>query len=61
MIKFIKDSMCSLVRSLVWIYGPAILTIVFALLQAHFFPGSPVWPIAVFFIFALVIVARYIK
>ncbi len=43
------------------VYGPTLLTIIFALLQAHFFPGSSVWPIAVFFIVVMIIFGRYVK
>lgn len=42
-------------------YGPTALTILFALIQSHFFPGSPVWPIGLFFIVVMVIFGRYVK
>ncbi|PNS11672.1 hypothetical protein COO59_11715 [Mixta theicola] len=42
-------------------YGPALLTIIFALLQAHYFPGSPVWPTGVLFILIMIIIGRYVK
>lgn len=61
MIKFLKWALGSLGRSMIWMYGPSALTIVFALIQGWLFPGSPVWPIGVFFIFAVVIVLRYTK
>jgi hypothetical protein len=41
--------------------GPAVATILFALAQEHFFPGSPVWPIGVFAIFMIFVFARYAK
>ncbi|MEJ4044088.1 hypothetical protein [Erwinia sp. SLM-02] len=43
------------------VYGPTVLTIIFALVQAHFFPSSPVWPIGVFFIAVMIIFGRYVK
>ncbi|MFK3660535.1 hypothetical protein ACI2I2_08395 [Scandinavium sp. NPDC088450] len=61
MLKFIKWAFGSLGRSMIWMYGPTILTIIFAMLQAWLFPGSPVWPIGVFFLFALFIITRYSK
>ncbi|WP_367273559.1 hypothetical protein [Pluralibacter sp.] len=61
MMNIIKRLFRRLFKSLVSFYGPALLTIIFALLQAHFFPGSPVWPIGVFFIFIMVIFGRYVK
>jgi len=42
-------------------YGPAVLTVFFALLQAHFFPGSPVWPAGLFFIVIMIVFSRYVK
>lgn len=43
------------------VYGPTVLTILFALLQAHFFPGSSVWPIGVFFMVVMIVFGRYVK
>ncbi|MGX5110129.1 hypothetical protein ACWKYD_15200 [Enterobacter cloacae] len=43
------------------IYGPTALTILFSLIQAHFLPGSPVWPIGIFFIVVMIIFGRYVK
>ncbi|TCD14791.1 hypothetical protein E0D81_19210 [Lelliottia amnigena] len=61
MMSFIKRFLCRQGRFFFSVYGPTAITIIFALLQAHFFPGSPVWPIAVFFIIAMIIFGRYVK
>ncbi|RKQ41189.1 hypothetical protein D8M09_02255 [Enterobacter sp. R1(2018)] len=61
MMNFIKRIFKRLVKSLFSMCGPALLTIIFALLQAHFFPGSPVWPIGVFFILIMITFGRCVK
>ncbi|MDX6039472.1 hypothetical protein SIL11_01945 [Scandinavium sp. V105_1] len=42
-------------------YGPALLTLVFAVVLVHFFPEGPIWPVGAFFIFMIFIFSRYIK
>lgn len=61
MMDFIKRFLRWQGRFFFSVYGPTVITIIFALLQAHFFPGSPVWPIAVFFIIVMVVFGRYVK
>lgn len=46
----IKRLLRRIFRSLVSYYGPAALTIVFALIQGLWFPESPAWLIPVFFL-----------
>lgn len=41
--------------------GPILLVFIFAMLQEYLFPDSPVWPIGVFALFIIFIVARYVK
>ncbi|MBI3309885.1 MAG: hypothetical protein HYZ77_00955 [Serratia liquefaciens] len=61
MMTFIKRFLRWQGRFFFSVYGPTVLTIVFALVQAHFFPDSPVWPIGVFFIAVMFIFGRYVK
>ncbi|MBN7120764.1 hypothetical protein BSU01_03405 [Erwinia billingiae] len=61
MMDLIKRFLRRVLRSLVSYYGPLVLTIIFVLLQAHFYPGSPVWPIGVFCILIMIIFGRYVK
>lgn len=42
-------------------YGPGLLTLVFAMAAQYFFPGSPIWPVGVFAILVIVMVGRYVK
>ncbi|HHT2190754.1 MULTISPECIES: hypothetical protein [Klebsiella] len=55
MMNLIKRLLRRIFRSLVSYYGPAALTIVFALIQGLWFPGSPAWLIPVFFLFVIFI------
>lgn len=54
------DIICRLLKrifkSLLSDYGPAILTILFALVLFYFFPNGPLWPVPVFFILVLIFV-----
>lgn len=47
--------------SLVLLYGPGVLTLLFAMVFIHFFPSGPIWPVGVFAIFIIYIFARYVK
>jgi hypothetical protein len=61
MINLIKRIFKRLFKSLVSLYGPALLTLLFAVVLVQFFPEGPIWPVGVFAIFMLVIFDRYVK
>ncbi|EME7879001.1 hypothetical protein [Enterobacter hormaechei] len=61
MLNYIKRFLRWQGRTFFSVYGPTALTILFAIIQAHFFPGSPVWPVGVFFIAVMIIFGRNIK
>jgi hypothetical protein len=61
MMNLIKRFFKRLFKSLVSLYGPSVLTIIFALVQDYLFPGSPFWPAGVFAIFMVFIFGRYVK
>ncbi|MFW0765845.1 hypothetical protein ACN0IV_08370 [Trabulsiella odontotermitis] len=61
MMNLIKRFFRRMFRSLISYYGPAVLTIMFALVQGVLFPDSPIWLIPVFFVFVIVIFYRYVK
>lgn len=61
MINLIKRFFRRVFRSLVSMYGPAVLTIIFALVQGMLFPDSSIWLIPVFAVFVIVIFYRYVK
>lgn len=50
-----------ILHSLVSYYGPAVLTLIFALVQGLLFPDSPVWLVPLFFIFVIVVFYRFVK
>ncbi|MEG0953181.1 MAG: hypothetical protein RSF74_02240 [Citrobacter sp.] len=54
MMNLIKRFFRRVFSSLISHYGPAVLTIIFALAQGLFFPDSPIWFIPVFFVFVMV-------
>ncbi|TKV24809.1 MULTISPECIES: hypothetical protein [Citrobacter] len=57
MMNFIKRFFRRVFSSLISYYGPAVLTIIFALAQGLFFPDSPIWLIPVFFVFVMVVLS----
>ncbi|WP_054180125.1 hypothetical protein [Trabulsiella odontotermitis] len=61
MMNLIKRFFRRMFRSLISYYGPAVLTIMFALVQGVLFPDSPIWLIPVFFVFVIVIFYRYVE
>ncbi|PJR62485.1 hypothetical protein CWM52_13990 [Raoultella sp. T31] len=61
MMNIIKRIFCRIFRSLVLLYGPGVLTLLFAMVFIHFFPSGPIWPVGVFAIFIIYIFARYVK
>ncbi|TPG53712.1 hypothetical protein EAH77_23875 [Ewingella americana] len=61
MTKLLKKFLLWQLRFLSSLYGPVILTVIFALLQGYFYPNSPVWPIGVFAIIMIFIFTRYCK
>lgn len=42
-------------------YGPALLTLLFAVVLFQIFPDGPIWPVPIFCIFVIVIFYRYVK
>nr|WP_025901994.1 hypothetical protein [Tatumella sp. UCD-D_suzukii] len=50
-----------LFRSLFSMYGPALLTLLFAAVLVQFFPDGPIWPVPVFLVLMLFIFGRYVK
>lgn len=50
-----------LFRSMVYPYAPGVLTLAFAIVFVRFFPDGPIWPIGIFAIIMVYIVARYAK
>ncbi|WP_297206479.1 hypothetical protein [uncultured Pluralibacter sp.] len=48
-------------RSLFSMYGPALLTVLFAVFFFQLFPEGPLWAVPLFLIFLLVIFHRYVK
>lgn len=42
-------------------YGPALLTLAFAVVFFQFFPDGPIWPVPIFCIFVIVVFYRYVK
>ncbi|WP_306206508.1 hypothetical protein [Erwinia pyri] len=61
MINLIKRFFKRMFKSLVSMYGPAILTILFAMAQGVLFPDSPIWFVPLFFVFVMVVFYRYVK
>lgn len=59
MMNVIKRIFSRIFRSLISYYGPAALTIIFALVQGVLFPGGPVWLVPLFFVFLMVILSVY--
>ncbi|NIF23865.1 hypothetical protein F3J40_19985 [Pantoea sp. Acro-835] len=50
-----------LFKSYFSIYGPALLTIVFAVTLFQILPNSPLWPVPLFFVIVIVLFYRYVK
>lgn len=61
MIKAIKKFLLWQFKFLSSLYGPVILTVIFALLQGYFFPASPLWPVGLFAILMIVVFTRHCK
>ncbi|POT55281.1 hypothetical protein C3432_23640 [Citrobacter amalonaticus] len=61
MMNFVGKIFKRLLRSLFSMYGPALLTLLFAVVLVQFFPDGPVWPVPIFLVFMLVIFGRYVK
>ncbi|AFJ47089.1 hypothetical protein EBL_c19980 [Shimwellia blattae DSM 4481 = NBRC 105725] len=59
MMNLIKRFFRRVLMSLVSYYGPAVLTIIFALVQGLLFPDSPIWLIPLFFVFIMVALSIY--
>ncbi|GAA0508521.1 hypothetical protein GCM10009414_17840 [Tatumella terrea] len=59
MMNVIKRVLSRIFRSLISYYGPAALTIIFAMVQGVFFPESPIWLVPLFFVFVMVVVSIY--
>ncbi|MCE9990769.1 hypothetical protein LZ633_01985 [Enterobacter asburiae] len=61
MMNFIKRFFRRIFRSLILMYGPALLTLLFAVVFFQIFPDGPVWPVPIFCIFVIVVFYRYVK
>lgn len=61
MIDLIKRFLLWQIRAFLSLYGPTLLTIIFAILFVHFFPDGPIWPVGVFFILIMIVAIRYLK
>lgn len=59
MMNFIKRFFRRIFRSLISMYGPALLTLLFAVVLFQFFPDGPIWPVPLFFVFVMVILSIY--
>ena len=60
-IDLIKRFFKRIFKSLISIYGPSVLTIIFAVAQQAFFSNTPIWLIPLFLFFTLIIFGRYVK
>ncbi|MDS7908724.1 hypothetical protein PTQ57_25180 [Klebsiella pasteurii] len=61
MMSLIKRFFRRIFRSLISMYGPALLTLLFAIILFQTFPDGPIWPVPIFCIFVIVIFYRYVK
>ncbi|MDS7876624.1 hypothetical protein [Klebsiella pasteurii] len=61
MMSLIKRFFRRIFRSLISMYGPALLTLLFAIVLFQIFPDGPIWPAPIFCIFVIVIFYRYVK
>jgi len=61
MMKFLKKFLRWQLKFLFSMYGPGLLTLLFAIGLVHFFPDGPIWPIGVFAILMVVLFSRYMK
>nr|WP_073980984.1 hypothetical protein [Erwinia sp. ErVv1] len=61
MMNLIRRFFRRLFRSLFSMYGPAVLTLIFAVVLVRFFPDGPIWPVPIFLLFMLFIFGRYVK
>ncbi|KGT94081.1 hypothetical protein NG99_10555 [Erwinia typographi] len=59
MMNIIKRFFSRIFRSLISYYGPAVLTIIFSLVQGLLYPDGPIWPTPLFFVFVMVILSIY--
>nr|WP_259267279.1 hypothetical protein [Buttiauxella sp. BIGb0471] len=61
MMNFIKRFFRRVFRSLISMYGPALLTLIFAVTLFQFFPDGPIWPVPIFSVLVIIIFYRYVK
>uniref|UniRef100_A0A483YEB7 Uncharacterized protein n=1 Tax=Klebsiella pneumoniae TaxID=573 RepID=A0A483YEB7_KLEPN len=61
MMNLIKRLLRRIFRSLISYYGPAVLTILFAMAQGLFFPETPLWLVPLFFVFVIVLFYRFVN
>ncbi|MCL0475159.1 hypothetical protein [Klebsiella pneumoniae] len=61
MMNLIKRLLQRIFRSLISYYGPAVLTILFAMSHGLFFPETPLWLVPLFFVFVIVMFYRFVK
>lgn len=61
MIRFLKKWLKDQLSFFLWTYIPIILTIIFGIFMAHFFPDIAIQAIGVFFVLALVAVFCFSK
>ncbi|EOZ3692263.1 hypothetical protein UEF14_08915 [Klebsiella michiganensis] len=61
MMSLIKRFFRWIFRSLISMYGPALLTLLFAIVLFQIFPDGPIWPVPIFCIFVIVVFYRYVK
>nr|WP_323748645.1 hypothetical protein [Enterobacter pseudoroggenkampii] len=59
MMYLIKRFFRRIFRSLISMYGPSLLTLLFAVVFFQLFPDGPIWPVPIFFIFVMVISSLY--
>ncbi|MCG0454961.1 hypothetical protein L6R44_02490 [Enterobacter cloacae complex sp. ECC445] len=59
MMHLIKRFFRRIFRSLISMYGPAFLTLLFAVVFFQFFPDGPLWPVPIFFILVMVALSIY--
>lgn len=61
MMNFIRRVFKRFFKSLFSMYGPAVLTLIFAVVLVRFLPDGPLWPVPLFFVIVIVIFYRYVK
>ncbi|MDY1788293.1 hypothetical protein RKI64_12950 [Klebsiella pneumoniae] len=58
MMNLIKRLLRRIFKSLISSYGPAVLTILFAVAQGLFFPETPLWLVPLFFVFVMALLNK---